>query len=212
MQEPKEAPSTASRQKEQTLASPAHYPLFLDLKGRKVVVCGGGSVACMKIRNLIPTGAQITVISPSLISDCHHWQASGRFTWLARPYALGDLAGATLAFAATNDQAVNRQILEEGRGAHVLVTLCDAWEQGDFINGAWLRQEPLSICVSTEGSHPTASRLIRDYLQQDRLLAKAIPLIKSLAEKRHSSKKQHSTAKEQIRHLLHELSQLLGLA
>ena len=182
-----------------------YSPLFLNLKGREVVVVGGGSVAYTKIKHLLPSGARITVVSPELSEPCQAWHDSALMRWLSRPYTPGDLAGATLAFATTSDPAVNRQILEEGRSLHVPVNLCDAWESGDFINGAWLYREPLSVSVSTTGAHPSAARMIRDYFGEDPTLASAILLIKAMRRKRNEGKR--DTPK--MRQLLAELLGLL---
>src|ERR1700730_2494810 len=42
------------------------YPVALSLRGRRVLVVGGGSVAERKIRGLLEAEAAVTVISPTL--------------------------------------------------------------------------------------------------------------------------------------------------
>lgn len=42
------------------------YPISLDLCGRKVLIVGGGRVACRKVKDLIEVGAEITVVSPNV--------------------------------------------------------------------------------------------------------------------------------------------------
>src|SRR5258708_5551419 len=41
-----------------------HYPIFLDLKDRPVLVVGAGKVALRKTRGLLEAGARITVVAP----------------------------------------------------------------------------------------------------------------------------------------------------
>ena len=42
------------------------YPVMLNLAGRRVVVVGGGGVACRKVRELLESGALVQVISPEV--------------------------------------------------------------------------------------------------------------------------------------------------
>ena len=42
----------------------AYFPFFADIEGKKWLIAGGGEVACRKVRDLIPYGAVIQVVSP----------------------------------------------------------------------------------------------------------------------------------------------------
>lgn len=102
------------------------FPLFVDLTGKKAVVVGGGTIACRRIAVLLDFGAEVTVIAPALktpFAGVRH---------LARPYAAGDLDGAFLAVAATDDRAVNRAVGEEARRAGIPVSVADRKEECTF--------------------------------------------------------------------------------
>ena len=43
-----------------------YYPVFLDVRGKRCVVVGGGEVALRKVRVLLERGADIKVVSPSI--------------------------------------------------------------------------------------------------------------------------------------------------
>ena len=53
-----------------------YFPIFVDLKDRRVVVVGGGEEATRKIRLLLKTEATIEVIAPELhpelADECPH--------------------------------------------------------------------------------------------------------------------------------------------
>ncbi len=104
--------------------SPSHFPLFLDLENRPVVVVGGGTIARRRVEVLKKFGAAVTVIAPT-------WSGED-VTWLARPYAPGDLAGAVLAVAATDNRAVNHAVGEEARQRGIPVSVCDCREECSF--------------------------------------------------------------------------------
>ena len=46
-----------------------HYPVYLDLDGKKVVVVGGGRVALRKVQRLVEAGARCLIVSPDLHSE-----------------------------------------------------------------------------------------------------------------------------------------------
>ncbi len=82
------------------------YPVELDLAGRLVVVVGGGSVALRRTKALVEAGADVTVIAPDVSSEL----AALPVTVRRRRYRAGDLTGAWLVHAATDDQAVNAAV------------------------------------------------------------------------------------------------------
>src|SRR2546426_5502256 len=78
------------------------YPAFLDLRGRRAVVVGGGAIAEQKVVALLDAGARVSVISPSVSRRLDDLEAAGTVTIERRPYRPGDLAGAVLPVAATD--------------------------------------------------------------------------------------------------------------
>lgn len=104
----------------------AYFPLFLDLRGRRVVLAGGGTIASRRINVLRQFGCDLTVISPSLKLEAD-W-----FTWLPRAYRPGDLEGAFLAIAATSSREVNHAIGEEARRLGIPVSVADCMEECSF--------------------------------------------------------------------------------
>ena len=102
------------------------FPLFIDLRGKKCVVVGGGNVAVRRVGVLRTFGADITVIAPE-------WK--GRElppNWVQKKYEVGDLNGAFLAIAATNDRAVNHRVGEDANKMRIPVSVADAQEECSF--------------------------------------------------------------------------------
>src|ERR1700676_2250002 len=83
------------------------YPVALSMRGRRAVVVGGGAVAERKVRGLLPAQATVLVVSPTLSPPLAALAEVGAIAWEPRRYAPGDLAGAFVVFAATDDDAVN---------------------------------------------------------------------------------------------------------
>jgi precorrin-2 dehydrogenase/sirohydrochlorin ferrochelatase len=147
-----------------------HYPLFLSLTNQPVVVIGGGTVAKRKIRSLLASRALVTVISP------HATRLPKGVRWLRRRYRHGDLRGACLVVAATDDQSVNERVCGEAKKRKLLVNCVAPPSAGNFIVPAVARRGGLTIAVSTGGVNPAlAKRLRRDL---ERLLRKDYPQLR----------------------------------
>src|SRR5689334_19827690 len=161
----------------------ALFPLFVELEGRPCVVIGGGAVAERKVRALLDVGAVVTVVSPALSSALAALVATGRVAHLARGYADGDLIGAALAFAATDDGAVNAAVAREGRARGVWVNAADDPAHCDAILPAVVRRGLVTVAVSTGGASPALARAVRERLE--RALPEAIgPLAEAAAAAR----------------------------
>jgi siroheme synthase-like protein len=138
------------------------FPLFVDLTGRSCVVLGGGAVAERKVEALLAAGAEVTVISPEVTDALGALSAAGRLVHIARGYETGDLAGFALAFAATDDGAINAAVADAGRRHGVWVNAADDPANCDFILPAVLRRGALTVAVSTGGASPALARVVRD--------------------------------------------------
>ncbi len=140
-----------------------HYPVYLDLRGRDCVVVGGGAVAYGKVLGLLPCGARVRVVSPEVHPAIARFAARGRVAWERRPYRRGDLRGAFLAIAATDDTALNERVHEEALAEKALVNVVDVPERCQFIAAAIFRRGRLTAAISTGGASPAlAARLKRE--------------------------------------------------
>ncbi|MEW6429497.1 MAG: bifunctional precorrin-2 dehydrogenase/sirohydrochlorin ferrochelatase [Thermodesulfobacteriota bacterium] len=143
----------------------AYYPVCLDLGGRRCVVVGGGRVAERKIEGLLECGGRVTVISPELSDHLRALAAAGTVAWLARPYRRGDLAGAFLVIAATDDRPTQEQVQREAAAANLLLNVADVPMLCNFILPATVRRGDLSLTVSTGGRSPALAQEIRRRLE-----------------------------------------------
>ncbi|MBC8163011.1 MAG: bifunctional precorrin-2 dehydrogenase/sirohydrochlorin ferrochelatase [Roseiflexaceae bacterium] len=142
------------------------YPLLLtELDCVRVVVIGGGAVAERKVVGLIEGGAYPHVISPRLTSRLHALEQAGALAWLPRVYVEGDLIGAALALAATDDRAVNACVAAEARQLGILLNVADAPKEGNFTTTATVRRGDLVLAVTTCGASPALAATIRRELE-----------------------------------------------
>lgn len=139
------------------------FPLFVNLKGRKAVVIGGGKIALRRIGVLLDFGADVTVIAP----ECE--AVPSGVNYLCRPYETGDLSGAFLAVAATNDRAVNHRAALEAEQEGIFVSVADSREESTFFFPAICAGSGLISGVVSRGEDhqktARAARTIRTVLE-----------------------------------------------
>lgn len=145
----------------------SYYPIFLDIRGRRCIVAGGGTVALRKVGLLLDHGAQVEVISPQLCAGISKLDADGAVKVISREYESGDLAGAFVVIAATDDRSTNERISEEARERGILVNVVDVPKLCDFIVPSYLRRGDLTVAVSTNGKSPALARKIRSEMEKD---------------------------------------------
>jgi siroheme synthase-like protein len=143
----------------------ALFALFVELEGRPCVVLGGGAVAERKVEGLLAAGAVVTVVSPALSPALATLASAGRIAHVARSYTDGDLAGAALAFAATDDGGVNAAVALEGRARGVWVNAADDPAHCDAILPAVVRRGAVTVAVSTGGASPALARAVRQRIE-----------------------------------------------
>ncbi len=138
-----------------------HYPVFLDLRGRRIVVAGAGGIAVAKLRLLLKTEAEILVYGSAPAAEVRGWAAEGRIRLLERALVEGDADGAALVYAATGDAAADARVAAIGRGAGALVNIVDDLEGSDFITPAIVDRDPVTVAIGTEGAAPVLARKIK---------------------------------------------------
>jgi precorrin-2 dehydrogenase/sirohydrochlorin ferrochelatase len=141
-----------------------YYPIALDLSEKSVLVVGGGIIADGKLDALLAAGARITVVSPEVLPRIPVLAADRQLTLYLRPYQPGDLAGADVVIAATDDRAVNAAIAADARAAGILVNAVDDIPNCDFFAVALVRRGDLQVAISTNGRSPAFARWMREHL------------------------------------------------
>lgn len=142
------------------------FPVYLNLKSKRVVVIGGGEVAQRKVTSLMETGAAVTVVSPDLTPELLSLASAGAIEWEKRPYANGDCTGAALVLSATDDPQVSQAVWEEATKDGVLINTADQPALCDFIMPAVVRRGDLTVAISTGGASPALAATLREKLSR----------------------------------------------
>ena len=139
-----------------------HYPVFLDLKDRPVLVVGAGKVALRKTRGLLEAGARITVVAPE-------WEAEFEelpLRLVRRGFRASDMANTLLVFAATDDRLTNHRIAIAAKGKGVFANIADSVEECGFLVPARVHRGDVHIAISTGGESPRLTAELRKKLEE----------------------------------------------
>jgi len=140
------------------------YLVNLTVAGRPAIVVGGGTIASRKVYDLLEGRAEVTVIAPEIAQPIADLAAAARIRVFLRPYTAGDLRGAMLVVAATDDEELNARISQDAQSLGILVNVVDRPALCTFTLPAVVRRGDLTIAVSTEGQCPALSSVMREDL------------------------------------------------
>ena len=135
-----------------------YFPMFISLSGEKVAVVGAGKIACRRVKSLLPFGAEITVIAPTICPELHDLAQQGRIRWEKRRYAAGDLTGARLVVSAADDRAVNHAVYLEAKAAAIPVSVADCKEESTFYFPGIAREGAVVAGVTASGTDHSLAR------------------------------------------------------
>jgi precorrin-2 dehydrogenase / sirohydrochlorin ferrochelatase len=143
------------------------YPITLvGLEETRCVVVGGGQIAARKVAALREAGARPQVISPVVCERLQRQAEADEIELIQRRYQAGDLEGAWLVVAATDDPATNEAVWHEAQARGSLVNVVDDPPHCNFYVPATVRRGALTLSISTAGASPALARRIRQSLEQ----------------------------------------------
>jgi precorrin-2 dehydrogenase/sirohydrochlorin ferrochelatase len=143
-----------------------YYPVSLDIKNRKCLVVGGGSVGTRKVKTLLECGAKVTVVSPDVSGQLLEFVDNGLIVLEKRLYRETDIDGMFLVIGTTDDEKLNRQISMDAENLNMLCNIADRPEVCNFILPSIVNRGDLTISISTSGKSPALAKKLRIELEE----------------------------------------------
>lgn len=145
-------------------------PLFHDFTDETVLIFGGGAVGARKARRFARE-ADVVVVSPDFceteFGDVERVReapdADGVRDWVAR-------TDPALVVAATDDESLNETIVAAAREHGALVNRADRSGErpvGSVVVPATVRDGPVTLAVSTDGTSPALSKHLRGRFEEE---------------------------------------------
>ncbi|KQB97766.1 uroporphyrin-III methyltransferase [Loktanella sp. 1ANDIMAR09] len=142
-----------------------HFPIFLAVEGRRIVLSGGGDAAMAKLRLLMKTEAHLTVIAAEIAPDIRKWADQGKLRIIERAMEPGDALCAALFYGANEDDAEDARVAAIAHAEGALVNIVDNLADSQFITPAIVDRDPVTIAIGTEGAAPVLARAIKADLE-----------------------------------------------
>ncbi len=143
-----------------------YYPVFLDLRDRRVVVVGGGEAGLTRARRLRAVGARITVVAPDLVPELAAMADRGEVHHVDRDYRPGDLEGAWLVVTEQLPADEAAAVYREAEKRRVFCCVEDDLDHVSYIHPAVVRRGDLAVAISTAGSAPVLAVRLRQELEE----------------------------------------------
>jgi precorrin-2 dehydrogenase/sirohydrochlorin ferrochelatase len=178
-----------------------HFPMLVNLQGRKCLVAGAGKVAEAKIAGLLRCGARVQVVSPRATARIQSLAAAGAIVWRRQRFSPRDVEGAFLAVAATRSSQINGAVFRACAARGILCNAVDDPRHCDFFYPAVVRRGPLQIAISTGGCSPALASRLRRELER-RYGPEWVPWVKELGRRRNRLLAENLPAPERKQKLL----------
>jgi uroporphyrin-III C-methyltransferase/precorrin-2 dehydrogenase/sirohydrochlorin ferrochelatase len=138
-----------------------YLPVFLDLRGKRVLLVGGGAVAARKAALLLEAGAHLRIVSPERCTELAQLCERPGVRYLAAGFEPAQLDDCVFAIAATDDAAVNQQVAAAGRAARIFVNAVDDPASSSCLMPSIVDRSPVIVAIGTGGATPTLARRLR---------------------------------------------------
>jgi uroporphyrin-III C-methyltransferase/precorrin-2 dehydrogenase/sirohydrochlorin ferrochelatase len=142
-----------------------HLPIFLDVRGKTIVVTGGGTLAARRVERALSAGARVKLFAAELSDEFRPLLGHEALQIMSRAPEADDLRGAILAYGAEEDFEHDKRLRDLAHAAGVLANVADTIELCDFISPAVLDRTPLVAAISSSGASPILARVIKAQLE-----------------------------------------------
>lgn len=142
------------------------FPAFFKVDKRPVAVFGNGDEAFAKVRLLLNTSADIRAFADAPQGDYAALLSQGKVSHHPLPFSPELVDGMVLVFAATGEEALDREIVDAARAKSIPANAVDQPGYCDFYTPGLVSRAPLSVAICTEGAGPVLGQMVRARIDQ----------------------------------------------
>lgn len=142
------------------------FPMFLQMAGRRVVICGGGEQAAQKTRLMLKTEAHITIIAPLLEDELAALALAGSVHHHPGAITADMFADTALVFIATGCPGNDAALHGLAKAAGAVVNVVDQPALCDAITPSIVDRDPVIVAIGTEGTAPVLARQIKTKVEE----------------------------------------------
>jgi len=142
-----------------------YLPIFINLRNKKCLVIGGGSVALRKINLLLKAQTKIDCIAMNFCDDLIALSETNDIDLVAKHFEPGDIRSYSVIISATNDESLNTLVSKIAHESGTPVNVVDSPDLSSFIMPSIVDRAPVVIAISSAGKAPVLARIIRAKLE-----------------------------------------------
>lgn len=143
------------------------FPLFINIKAKKVLVVGAGEVAARKIEKLLMFEPTIKVVAKQVGDEVAEWSkdSKNKIELHQRAYEDQDLEGIDFAIIAADDIELQKKLFTICTDKKIPINCVDSPDYCDFIFPALVVDGDVTIAINTGGKAPGLSRFLRQQIE-----------------------------------------------
>lgn len=143
-----------------------YFPAFLQLNDKKILLVGGGNIAQEKLEKLLDFTDDIRIISLEISASMQELIQSKGLEYELRAYQKGDIKDYAIVIVALDDIPLQAEIFEESKEYKCLCNAVDSVDYCDFIFPSYVKEEDLTIAISTGGASPAFAKHFKRYIKE----------------------------------------------
>ncbi|MEM0021960.1 MAG: bifunctional precorrin-2 dehydrogenase/sirohydrochlorin ferrochelatase [Archaeoglobaceae archaeon] len=143
-------------------------PLFIEFRGKKVAVIGGGNVGTSRAKKFLEVGADVTVFSLEFSEELKKLGRDGKIKLVERKVEdlEKELSEFDLVVVAIGDKSQNVRFKEIARKYKFLLNLANDANETEVVVPFEGGKDGIRFAVTTEGKSGVVARIVRDKFQQ----------------------------------------------
>lgn len=138
------------------------FPLFINLKNKKVLVIGAGKVAYRKVETLLKYGALVSVITREIVDERFHNIKNVHI--IMDEFSENILEEYFMVIAATNDKEFNEKIYKLCDEKNILINNITSKTEMNCSFGSIVNTDDYLIGISAKGN-PEKAKKMREKLE-----------------------------------------------
>jgi len=144
-----------------------YFPIFLDLRGKAVLVIGNHKETVKRVETLITAGAKVTVLAKTPSAALVTLQKKKIIKLIRNEKYESVIESQFLVIVCGGERKVNEKIAHLCFEQERLVNVLDDPELCNYIFPSTFREGPLQVAVSTGGASPALAKHIRKKIQRE---------------------------------------------
>lgn len=143
-----------------------YFPMFVDIRGKKILIVGAGTIAARRAEALLGFGPDITVVAPEISDRIQKLACEGRLKVMPREYEPGDCADCWMVLAATDKSELNARICTEAKAEGSVVNNASDRNQCDFYFPGLVCRGDAVIGINAGGNNHKMAKNLRIQIEK----------------------------------------------